>query len=100
MKYPYDALYYYHKATNLRPRDSRMWAALSGCYEVLKQHDEALNYKHRAEACDRLKDRSEMVQIAEIFKRRGRLDIAIDFYHKIWQRSVQEVKFYQVSFLY
>ncbi|ORE10336.1 TPR-like protein, partial [Rhizopus microsporus var. microsporus] len=90
MKYPYDALYYYHKATNLRPRDSRMWAALSGCYEVLKQHDEALNYKHRAEACDRLKDRSEMVQIAEIFKRRGRLDIAIDFYHKIWQRSVQE----------
>jgi anaphase-promoting complex subunit 8 len=30
---PYYALYYYRRATQLRPGDARMWCAMGQCYE-------------------------------------------------------------------
>jgi len=30
---PYYALYYYQRATRLRPKDARMWCAMGQCYE-------------------------------------------------------------------
>jgi tetratricopeptide (TPR) repeat protein len=32
---PYYALFYYRKATTLRPYDARMWCAMAGCYKQL-----------------------------------------------------------------
>ena len=33
---PYYALFYYRKATALRPYDSRMWCAMAGCYKQVR----------------------------------------------------------------
>ncbi|KAG1248530.1 hypothetical protein G6F68_013760 [Rhizopus microsporus] len=88
MKYTSDAIYYYQKATDLRPQDGRMWKALASCYSTLKQDKEAENYNRRAEACDRRSNKSEMIQIARIFERRGKMGVAIDFYQEVWQRAV------------
>lgn len=91
MKYTSDAIYYYQKATDLRPQDGRMWKALASCYSTLKQDKEAENYNRRAEACDRRSNKSEMIQIARIFERRGKMGVAIDFYQEVWQRAVASV---------
>ena len=34
---PYYALFYYRKATALRPYDARMWCAMAGCYKLLNR---------------------------------------------------------------
>ena len=39
---PYYALFYYRKATGLRPYDSRMWCAMAGCYKGLQRMKEAI----------------------------------------------------------
>jgi anaphase-promoting complex subunit 8 len=91
MKYTSDAIYYYQKATDLRPQDGRMWKALASCYSTLKQDKEAENYNRRAEACDRRSNKSEMIQIARIFERRGKMGVAIDFYQEVWQRAMASV---------
>ena len=39
---PYYALFYYRKATALRPYDSRMWCAMAGCYKQLGKKPEAI----------------------------------------------------------
>ena len=43
------ALYYYRKATTLRPYDARMWCALAGCYAHLDRTEEAVRCYSRAE---------------------------------------------------
>ena len=39
---PYYALFYFRKATGLRPYDSRMWCAMAGCYKGLQRMKEAI----------------------------------------------------------
>ena len=45
----YYALYYYRKATALRPYDARMWCAMAGCYKHLRRTSEAIKCYQRAE---------------------------------------------------
>ena len=43
------ALYYFRKATTLRPYDSRMWCALANCYQNLDKKQEAIKCYIRAD---------------------------------------------------
>ena len=47
---PYYALFYYRKATALRPYDSRMWCAMAGCYKLLNRKADAIKCYQRAES--------------------------------------------------
>ena len=58
------ALYYFGKATQIRPFDPRMWCAMADAYEKLSLIDDAIRCFRRAEAYD---DR-EGVAIAKLAK--------------------------------
>eukprot|EP00961_Rhodomonas_salina_P055205 741638-Rhodomonas_salina.1 len=48
------SLYYFRKATALRPYDARMWCAMGQCYECLEKYEEAIKcYKRAYENGDR-----------------------------------------------
>lgn len=86
-KFPYDAIYYYQKATDLRPYDARMWRALANCYQTLQQDDEARDCYKRAAACDKTGKNLAMVQLGRIFEKMGRMSVAIDYYHTVWEQA-------------
>ncbi|KAI8636467.1 anaphase promoting complex subunit 8, partial [Parasitella parasitica] len=86
-KLPYDAIYYYQKATDLRPYDSRMWRALANCYQTLQQDDEARDCYKRAAACDKTGKNLAMIQLGRIFEKMGRMSVAIDYYHTVWDQA-------------
>ena len=66
----YYALYYYRKATALRPYDARMWCAMAGCYKHLGRTTEAIKCYQRAETSG---DREGIafVELARLFKEQG-----------------------------
>ena len=66
----YYALYYYRKATALRPYDARMWCAMAGCYKHLRRTSEAIKCYQRAETSG---DREGIafVELARLFKEQG-----------------------------
>ena len=66
----YYALYYYRKATALRPYDARMWCAMAGCYKHLRRTSEAIKCYQRAETSG---DREGIafMELARLFKDQG-----------------------------
>ena len=66
----YYALYYYRKATALRPYDARMWCAMAGCYKHLGRTTEAIKCYQRAETSG---DREGIAftELARLFKDQG-----------------------------
>ena len=66
----YYALYYYRKATALRPYDARMWCAMAGCYKHLGRTTEAIKCYQRAETSG---DREGIafMELARLFKEQG-----------------------------
>ncbi|RCH80254.1 Anaphase-promoting complex subunit 23, partial [Rhizopus stolonifer] len=90
MQCPSDAMFYYQKATDLRPEDGRMWKAIAECCTLMRKEDLAENYYRRAEDCDEKHCRSEMLQIEKIFERRGKTEVVVDFYHKLWEKATKE----------
>lgn len=92
-KFPYDAIYYYQKATDLRPYDARMWRALANCYQTLQQDDEARDCYKRAAACDKTGKNLAMIQLGRIFEKMGRMSVAIDYYHTVWEQARYNVSF-------
>lgn len=87
MKFPYDAIYYYQKATDLRPNDARMWRALANCYQSLQQDEETKDCYKRVAACDRQGKNLAMIQVGKIYQQQGRINTAIDYYHKVWEQA-------------
>lgn len=50
LQMPFYALFYYRKATALRPYDARMWCAMAGCYKLLNRKQDAIKCYQRAES--------------------------------------------------
>lgn len=96
MNFPYDAIYYYQKATDLRPNDGRMWRALANCYAGLQQDDETRDCYKRAAACDRAGKNLAMIQLGRIFEKMGRISVAIDYYHTVWEQAKMDVSIYTI----
>lgn len=90
---PYDAMFYYEKATDIRPNDSRMWKALAGCYKGLQQEKEMQDCYTRAVACDKAGKNSAMIQVGKIYEKMGKTNMAINYYHGVWDQMKHGVSF-------
>ena len=63
----YYALFYYRKATSLRPYDARMWCAMAGCYKLLNRRNDAIKCYQRAEA-NNDREGIAFVELARLFR--------------------------------
>ncbi|RCH78327.1 anaphase-promoting complex component apc8, partial [Rhizopus stolonifer] len=90
MRLSYDALYHYRKAAELRPNDERMWLALANCYGSMQRVDEHQRCLERAAQCDSSSKLTASIMTAQIFEKMGKHEIAMGFYHAIWQKANKE----------
>lgn len=79
------ATYYYFQAVTAKPGDSRMWAALSQCFERLDKHDEA---QKAAKWVERVKDKEQfaMNKLASLYRQKGDNDKAAYYFEADLQR--------------
>lgn len=87
MKYPYEAIYYYKKAADLKPNDVRMWNALETCYKSFNRYDEANFCSKRALACDDNGKIEAMYQLGRLFLSMNRKDAACYYYRWFWDNA-------------
>ncbi|CAO3647336.1 unnamed protein product [Mucor hiemalis] len=87
MKFPYDALFHYHKATDLRPHDGRMWLALANCYSTLQRDVEQRDCERKSRSCDHQGKTSAVIQVGKVYESMGRMNAAIEYYHKVWSET-------------
>ena len=64
------ALFYYRKATALRPYDARMWCAMAGCYKLLQRKPEAIRCYQRAES-NHDREGIAYTELARLFREEG-----------------------------
>ena len=78
---PFYSLYYYRKATALRPHDSRMWTALANCYETLGKNAEAIQCYLRA---DTNQDREgiALLKLAKLYEKDKKDETALTYYKR------------------
>ncbi|KAJ3357868.1 Anaphase-promoting complex subunit 23 [Entophlyctis luteolus] len=70
LKMPLYALFYFHKATILKPYDSRFWCGVASCHEDLKNYSDALKSYKRALAVDEAQHRSgstALIRLARLY---------------------------------
>ena len=88
---PYYALFYYRKATALRPYDSRMWCAMAGCYKQLGKKPEAIKCYQRAES-NNDREGIALTELARLFREENdRTQAARYFREMLKLRELQEV---------
>ena len=75
------ATYYYFQAASAKPTDSRMWAALSQCFERIEKHEEA---QKAAKWVERVKDKEQfaMNKLAGLYKQKGDHDKAAYYFRE------------------
>lgn len=70
LQMPFYALFYYRKATALRPYDARMWCAMAGCYKLLNRKQEAIKCYQRAES-NHDREGIAYMELARLFREEG-----------------------------
>ena len=88
---PYYALFYYRKATALRPYDSRMWCAMAGCYKQLVKKPEAIKCYQRAEM-NNDREGIALTELARLFREENDRDQAAKYFRDMLKlRELQDV---------
>ena len=78
LKMPFYCLYYYKKAQQLRPNDSRMLVALGESYDKLDKHQEAMKCFWKAHCVGDMEGGIALFQLAKIFDKTGETDQVCD----------------------
>jgi anaphase-promoting complex subunit 8 len=76
------ALYYFLRAAQLRPYDSRMWCALAESYERVDRVADAIRCYLRAESNQDIEDIA-LMKLAKLYARLGRASAAAQYYLKV-----------------
>jgi anaphase-promoting complex subunit 8 len=83
---PFYALYYFQKATALRPHDARMWCALGSTYESLDRTEDAIkSYKKALSGGEN--EGIALKKIAHLYSTLGDVRQAVEFYQKCYQEA-------------
>ncbi|KAF7727059.1 anaphase-promoting complex component apc8 [Apophysomyces ossiformis] len=90
LKLPHNALYYFQKAVDLRPKDARMWKSLAGCFTLLQRDTEARDCYQKVLECDDLGKPSALMQLARIHEKMNEMDIAATYYREALDRLNEE----------
>ena len=88
---PFYALFYYRKATALRPYDARMWCAMAGCYKLLNRKQDAIKCYQRAES-NHDREGIAFTELARLFRDEGDKEAAARYFKETLKlHELQEV---------
>merc|ERR1712020_536356 len=82
LKMHYYCLYYYKRAQELRPNDSRMLVALGECYEKLEKHSDAMKCYWKAHCVGDIEGGIALFQLARMYERTGDHEQAANAYNQ------------------